>query len=42
MKYLVMIKEFVEDSVNMYITDEDVQDNWNLQGLDRLMGIINS
>ena len=31
----------VEDSVNMYITDEDVQDNWNLQGLkDRLMGII--
>ena len=38
---LGMIKEFVEDSVNMYITDEDVQDNWNLQGLkDRLMGII--
>lgn len=28
-----MIKEFVEDSVNMYITDEDVQDNWNLQVL---------
>ena len=38
---LGMIKEFVEDSVNMYITDEDVQDNWNLQGLkERLMGII--
>ena len=38
---LGMIKEFVEDSVNMYITDEDVQDNWNLQGLkERLMSII--
>ena len=40
--YIVnMIKDFVTDSVNMYLLDNEVQDNWNLVGLrDKLMGII--
>lgn len=35
-----MIRDFVTDSVNMYIVG-DIQDDWNLQGLkERLMGLI--
>ena len=38
---LNMIKDFVETTVNMYIGDEDIKDNWNLEGLkDQLMGLI--
>ncbi len=36
-----MIKDFVETTVNMYIGDEDIKDNWNLEGLkDQLMNLI--
>ena len=40
-EYIInMIKDFVSDSVNMYIMG-DIQDDWNLEGLkDRLMGLI--
>ena len=40
--YIVnMIKEYVSDSVNMYLLDDDIHDDWNLQGLkDHLMGLI--
>ena len=35
-----MIKDFVADSVNMYLVG-DITDDWNLQGLkDRLLGLI--
>ena len=38
---LNMIKDFVETTVNMYIGEEDIKDNWNLEGLkDQLMGLI--
>ena len=38
---LKMIKDFVETTVNMYIGEEDIKDNWNLEGLkDQLMGLI--
>ena len=38
---LSMINDFVDDCVNMYLLDEDVHDNWNLEGLkDRLAGIL--
>ena len=37
---ITMIKDFVADSVNMYLVG-DITDDWNLQGLkDRLMGLI--
>ena len=41
-EYIVsMIKDFVTDSVNMYLLDNDIQDDWNLEGLkDRLLGLI--
>ena len=36
-----MIKDFVETTVGMYIGEEDIKDNWNLEGLkDALMGLI--
>ena len=36
-----MINQFVEGSVNMYLLDDEVHDDWNLAGLkDYLMGII--
>ena len=40
--YIVnMIRDFVKESVNMYLLDNEIQDNWNLVGLrDKLMGII--
>lgn len=40
-EYIVgMIKEYIESTVNMYLLDEDVHDNWNLEGLrDHLMGL---
>ena len=40
-EYIInMIKDFVSDSVNMYVMG-DIQDDWNLEGLkDRLMGLI--
>ncbi|MGN0593598.1 MAG: preprotein translocase subunit SecA, partial [Hominimerdicola sp.] len=40
--YIVnMIRDFVKESVNMYLLDNEIQDNWNLIGLrDKLMGII--
>lgn len=40
--YIVtMIKDFVDNCVDMYLLDEDIHDNWNLEGLkDRLAGII--
>lgn len=38
---LSMIGEFIDNCVNMYLLDEDIHDNWNLEGLkDRLAGII--
>lgn len=38
---LKMITDYVTDSVNTYIVDEDVHDNWNLSGLrEHLMGLI--
>ena len=30
---LKMIKEFVENNVNLYLADEDIHDDWNLDGL---------
>ena len=30
---LKMIKEFVENNVNLYLVDEDIHDDWNLDGL---------
>lgn len=41
-KYIVdMIRDFIDDSVNTYIHDSDIKDDWNLVGLkDYLMGII--
>lgn len=40
-KILKMITDYVTDSVNTYIVDEEVHDNWNLKGLrDHLMGLI--
>ncbi len=37
---ITMIKDFVADSVNMYLVG-DITDDWNLQGLkERLMGLI--
>lgn len=36
-----MIKTFVETNVNMYLVDEEVHDDWNLNGLrDKLIGLI--
>ena len=36
-----MISEYVDNCVNMYLLDEDIHDNWNIEGLkDRLAGII--
>ncbi len=36
-----MITDFVENTVNAYLLDDDVHDNWNLVGLrDQLMGLI--
>ena len=36
-----MISEYVDNCVDMYLLDEDIHDNWNLEGLkDRLAGII--
>lgn len=36
-----MINQFVEDSVNMYLLDDEIHDDWNLAGLrDYLMGLI--
>ncbi|MFT3952244.1 MAG: preprotein translocase subunit SecA [Oscillospiraceae bacterium] len=38
---LKMISDFVNNTVNAYLLDEDVHDNWNLIGLkDQLMGLI--
>lgn len=35
-----MIKDFIVNTVNIYIVEEDVHDNWNLDGLrDFLMGL---
>lgn len=35
-----MIKEYIESTVNMYLLDDEVHDNWNLEGLrDHLMGL---
>ena len=35
-----MIKDFIVNTVNAYLVDEDVHDNWNLDGLrDFLMGL---
>ncbi len=35
-----MIKDFIVNTVNVYIVEEDVHDNWNLDGLrDFLMGL---
>ena len=35
-----MIKDFIVNTVNVYIVDEEVHDNWNLDGLrDFLMGL---
>lgn len=40
-KILKMITDYVTDSVNTYIVDEEVHDNWNLKGLrEHLMGLI--
>lgn len=40
-EYIVgMIKEYIESTVNMYLLDDEVHDNWNLEGLrDHLMGL---
>lgn len=36
-----MIYQFIEDSVNMYLLDDEIHDDWNLAGLrDHLMGLI--
>ncbi|MCD7742081.1 MAG: preprotein translocase subunit SecA [Ruminococcus sp.] len=36
-----MINSFIENSVNMYLLDDEVHDDWNLEGLkDHLMGLI--
>lgn len=40
-EYIVgMIKEYIESTVNMYLLDDEVHDNWNLEGLrDHLTGL---
>ena len=40
--YIVsMIGEYIDNCVNMYLLDEDIHDNWNLEGLrDHLAGFI--
>ncbi|MGN0632270.1 MAG: preprotein translocase subunit SecA [Oscillospiraceae bacterium] len=36
-----MIKQFIEDSVNLYLLDDEIHDDWNLSGLkEHLMGLI--
>jgi preprotein translocase subunit SecA len=36
-----MIKQYVEDSVNLYLLDDEIHDDWNLAGLrEHLMGLI--
>ncbi len=36
-----MIMQYIDDSVNMYLLDDEIHDDWNLQGLkEHLMGII--
>ena len=38
---LKMIRDFVENNVNMYLFDDEIHDDWNLDGLrDKLMGIL--
>ncbi|MDE6149826.1 MAG: SEC-C domain-containing protein, partial [Ruminococcus sp.] len=38
---LTMIKDFVDNCVNMYLFDDEIHDDWNLEGLkDHLAGII--
>ncbi len=39
--YIVnMIKEYIETSVNTYLVDDDIHDEWNLEGLrDHFMGL---
>ena len=40
-EYIVkMIKDYIENTVNAYLLDDDIHDNWNLDGLrDALMGL---
>ncbi|WP_124100189.1 preprotein translocase subunit SecA [Ruminococcus sp. Marseille-P6503] len=40
-EYIIgMIKEYIDSTVNMYLLDDEVHDNWNLEGLrDHLMGL---
>ena len=36
-----MIGEYIDNCINMYLLDEDIHDNWNLDGLkDHLAGVI--
>ena len=38
---LTMIHDFVDNCVNMYLFDDEIHDDWNLEGLkDHLAGII--
>ena len=38
---LTMIKDFVDNCVNLYLFDDEIHDDWNLEGLkDHLAGII--
>ncbi len=38
---LKMIKDFVDNNVNMYLFDEDIHDEWNFDGLrEKLMGLL--
>ncbi len=38
---LKMIRDFVANNVNMYLFDDEIHDDWNLDGLrDKLMGIL--
>ncbi len=38
---LKMIRDFVENNVNMYLFDEEIHDDWNLDGLrEKLIGIL--
>ena len=39
--YIVgMIKEYIDSTVNMYLLDDEIHDDWNLEGLrDHLMGL---
>ena len=41
-EYIVnMIGEYIDNCINMYLLDEDIHDNWNLDGLkDHLAGVI--